>query len=168
MFWVNFCGVEMFGCHLNQYLQSAQLSQSPCVKWNLILRRRTRLRKKPNNQCEYSLYLIHKSFRDNVIVDNMLCKYQKDANWSTGQLFLQIDAVDNYWKLWQLVVLRVFVDPFFTIIAIFGCGNLFWANLTNFGFGWFVWKINKLLLRTPFLHIVQMFGFGHLFFKTCR
>ena len=96
----------------------------------------------------------------------MLCKYKKDANWSTGQLFLQIDAVDNYWKLWQLVVLRVFVDPFFTIIAIFGCGNLFWANLTNFGFGWFVWKINKLLLRTPFLHIVQMFGFGHLFFET--
>ena len=152
MFWVNFCGIEMFGCHLNQYLQSAGLSQSSCVKWNLILRRRTRLRKKPNNQCEYCLYLYDKSCRDNVIVDDFLCKY---ANRSTGQLFLQNDALDNCWdwELWQLVVLWVLADPFFAFIAIFGWGKFFG-------------KFDKLWLRKICLQNLQTFAQA-TFFACC-
>ena len=97
-------------------------------------------------------------------MDDLLCKY---ANRSTGQLFLQNDALDNCWELWQLVVLRVLADLFFAIIAIFGWSK-FLANLINCGSGKFVCKINKLLLRTPFLHVVQIFGFGHFWTHFCK
>ena len=88
---------------------------------------------------------------------------------------MQIEVLDNLYckmMLWTIVgncdnlLYYESLQINFLQLLQFLVGVSFLANLINCGSGKFVCKINKLLLRTPFLHIVQMFGFGHLFFET--
>ena len=88
---------------------------------------------------------------------------------------MQIEVLDNFFckmMLWTIVwncdnfLYYESLQIHFLQLLQFLVGVSFLANLINCGSGKFVCKINKLLLRTPFLHVVQMFGFGHLFFGT--
>ena len=100
----------------------------------------------------------------------MLCKYKKDANWSTGQLFLQIDALDNCWKLWQLVVLQVLADPFLQLLQLLVAAIFFgqiwqilasddlFEKLTNFCSGHLFCILYRCLVSDIyFLKLLQIF-----------
>ena len=97
--------------------------------------------------------------------------------WMICFAIMQIEVLDNFFckmMLWTIVGIgNCFNLLYYESLQIrflhllqFSVGVSFLANLINCGSGKFVCKIYKLLLRPPFLHVVQLFGFGHLFFGT--
>ena len=90
---------------------------------------------------------------------------------------MQIEVLDNFFckmMLWTIVgncdnlLYYESLQINFLQLLQFLVGVSFLANLINCGSGKFVCKINKLLLRTPFLHVVQIFGFGHFWTHFCK